>query len=351
MLENQGDDVSHIQKRHHRCHRKTHITILAGRIFPGEVQQLSRQLRRPCYKFFVFVHGIRKVIPWNRHLSVDNKLNFPGNETVEDINIIKNYHHEVDHHVKKILIVLQYRIFEERNWNALARLEKEPHWKVILTCQKFYCPPKGTIPLNRVVPTPIWTNQLLPKISTVIVDLVKNPRYDLFEFYKHVTIHDSRMKCLRNKTVHIIVESLSLQLAESLVIIRHNLKEIPVNIVIYSFLNNYWQSFFEKHKLDRGKFRIVEIDILIPLQKSFDRESKDIYLQEETNDFDISLMCAKKPINGRKSMVIYPSATESRRSGWTKACPNKVELFSIKNINYIYQEKYFIAEMLRSACF
>ena len=360
ILKIQGDGVLKIEKHHHRCSRKTHITILAGRLYPGEIQHLSRHLRQPCYKFFTFVHGVREVIPWSRHLSIDTKLHVAGSNTVDDINIIKEYHQENNivkssgHRIRKILLILQYQVFQDDVFDALSGLDDEPNWNVIMTYQRFYCPPNGTIPWNRVIPTPIWTNNLLSETSNVLMELIKNLRYNPFKFFKHVKIHDSRMKCLKNKTVHIVVENLSITLAQNLEIIRHNLRGISdVKIIIYTALTSgYWTNFVEKRGMNRGKFRIEQSNILMKLQDSFQKSnSENVYLMEETNDFDISLMCGTTPIKGRKSLVVYPSSKESRRYYWTPLCGDKAEMFSIKNINYIYREKYFIAEMLRDSCF
>ena len=95
------------------------------------------------------------------------------------------------------------------------------------------------------------------RFEVLLINLVRNPNYNNAEYIKHIKIEDERLKCLKNKTIHIgytdapfnqIKENPFASLLENIAILVHNTKELSTKIVCY--IGNDVNDGYEKRDFD-----------------------------------------------------------------------------------------------------
>ena len=151
---------------------------------------------------------------------------------------------------------------------------------------------------SQLIPYPIIPIEYIIKDS--LINLVKNPNYNNVKYIKHVKIEDGRLKCLKNKTIHILAteplrgvfvglyDKPFVSLMENIAILVHNLQEMSTKIVYYTDnFDGYEKEFLDHHGItDSKNFNMYPFEdnhYSKNLFQSIESESVDVYLIYEQN--------------------------------------------------------------------
>ena len=365
---------------------RTQVTMLVGDSFQsslgealsffsaeGRFYEFTEFLSEsPSHSLYIFVKVLRKSVEWKDiHDFYDffDESNIELSGNVADLTtIIEDEIFVNDTSAKQTLLFFGdvRATFGEAEivWRALEMFQnKKDRNLIIVTFNK--------LQVSQLIPYPIIPIEYISKDS--LIDLVKNPNYNNVKYIKHVKIEDGRLKCLKNKTIHILATDEPLRglfmdlnekpfasLMENIAILVHNLLEFSTKIVYYTDnFDGYEKEFLEYHGITDSKnfnmYRFDDHHYSKNLFQSIESESADVYLVYEQNynlrgTTDIfrvfHLACRRCVGQGRKHMIYNPASYDESLPN----CKNfKVSHFKtyVDRLN----SQNLIEEVLSAACF
>ena len=345
------------------CLEKKNVTVFAaGYVNPTQLYELStlfNHLQNPCTDLFVFFRNLRKVFRWSDNLRKQFESDYPKGvvetETVEFIEDLQDHHFTA----KQILLFFYPSVWYEITYNVLQELhmlDAERNWNVIIVCSSELCPknyPVKMIPINRIVPIPIGTSSLKSLLNQ-LNSLIDNPDFDRFELLKHIKLDDKRLKCLKNKTIHVVETSefkynpiISYKNMEDIALLLHNTEDFHTKIIFHLDSGyHYWKDLTEE-RLSNKRFKIQDFDIY----DSWDRNTDDVYFfNREVAPY---LYCYQG-FKGRKSAVFYVpfSSDDKFVKNMNRLCGDVYERVFVKKPNRFEDEsmEYWVEDVLSAAC-
>ena len=347
------------------CLERTNVTVLIPDNHPkhhlDEINELMEHLKNPCNTFFIFANNLRKVIQMKgieMDLMIYNQKTLSNTEIVRFIEELQDQN-SVDVIVKQILLIVQdswsWSLSKNDVLKKLERLDKKSNWNVIINCEMKYCPISHHIPIKQIVP--IWRRAFLT-YRKELIDIVRNPTFSEIEYLKHVKLDDVRIKCLKNKTIHIGLHHYSLKLLENIALLIYNTQELSTKIVLYDKDFEFLEHFLKMNGLkDYKHFSTVFGDLnAIKFYEPLTHNTDDIYFIGEDNSLFKYIICHGS-FQGRKSFVIFSEKT----APIDKTCRDKLERITFKyfvdgDLNLVLKDlelfhNDFIKEVLNISCF
>ena len=259
------------------CLERTNITLFVPFSFDDLNIGLLTGLEDPCFPMFFFYHHSRKIIQWNGN---QNEVGFERrtsdlseSEIMEFIESL--YEQQVDKETttKQLLLLAHEKDIEGKVLKAIELLDRETEWSVIVTC-RLDCPIFQHLPINRIVP--IFTKRAIKKR---LKSIVKNPDFNENEFLKHIKLDNVNLACLANKTVHVFMLSISVELLQYTVLIVNNTQGFSTKIILYAPLpaEKFWTYYIEKN----GWKNIINIVFQNKPKPLLQKNTDEVYLIHE----------------------------------------------------------------------
>lgn len=359
-MENFNSDLS---SQSFGCLEKTQVTVFVPR-FPyylglNVMSELNEHLSQTnCHFLFMFLKDVRKSVPFQNNVWV-KELDVKEHNTIlsnrEIVTIIEDETFADDPNLRQTLLLIQdaWDFPDDVVLKALEKFDNKINRDIILYCHYNNCPVEHNIPFHRIVPD----FNLTKDTSKKLIDLVKNPNFNKFENLKYYRLFDERLKCLRNKTVHIQLAPPSITLLESFLILAYNTKEFSTRIIYYN--DNGGDQYlrdFEKHFGSEGRLTMVlgYYDISKKRFEHFSQNTDDIYLVPYSYHFHEMPKFCRLPLQGRKAFVYYNSIENVPKECW-----DRFERVTLKEIDFyirdyyrLYSDDAFITEdVLEVSCF
>ena len=200
------------------------------------INKLLNDLEDPCYTFFVYSPSLKKVVRWDSDYlnPLDDSFApiLTDRESLVFIGSLQAQQSEVG--AKQVLLVFGITV-----GNVLKQIEildAEANWDVIIICISVYCPVSQTIPINRFVFLSFFSMPFNGDfmVTSRLIALFKNPDFNKIEYLKQVKPEDERLKCLKNKTIHIYFDpSYDLDLIENIAILVYNTRKLSTKFYFY----------------------------------------------------------------------------------------------------------------------
>ena len=373
------------------CLERTQVTFLIrGPYFSfneNMVYQLMEFLSEsPCHTPYIFINSLKRSIQWKhirfnfdpiqKRLSITDLVAIIEDETFVE-NTIANK--------QTLLFFGEFFVASDdgRALRALDEFENKKDRNVIFVDYGNYEHIRH-IPFNRVVLGELLNVELL-------INLVINPNYNNAKYIKHFKIKDARLRCLKNKTIHIItrkfvnlqgkfkfqnkydVDDMNyLSLMKSIVILVQNTQELSTKIKFYYAdgismygKEDYEKRFLDYHGISSSKhfnmyyFSNEDEWIEMNLAQSIKRESVDIYMLYEHNAlsyrftysyriFHGNQKLCTNGVKGRKHVVYNPSRFQNI---FQKCKAENFKVSHFKTLEYKINVRNLIGEVLSAACF
>ena len=280
-------EVNHsLLSQNYGCLEKTNVTVLVPdmsneRYLESITSLLDEIDKDPCITVFYFDHKLRETILWegDPNLIWDDfgyKLVYYNFR-----NIVQEFYYQNsnirDNGITKVLLVPFQSMYDIDYLKTLENIYNQTAWEVIVLSLPTNFRTSQLIPKHRIVPIEDFKED-----QNHIINLVRNPYFDNFEFHKHINVHDSRFKCLKNKSIHLVFRFPSLVLFNNIATLVHNAPTSLTKILLYD--SNYafstkdaW-SYYEE-KLSPFNFSIISnFSNTLAVKENLLQETKDIYL-------------------------------------------------------------------------
>ena len=303
------------------CLKKTQVTVFVP-VKPnnldlnvmGELREYLAQSN--CHSLFMFLNDVKKSFPFEKDLWVrsrDAKEKETDLSMEEIVAIIQEETFVDNPNLRQTLLFIQDRFFSE---------------DILL----FY-----NIPFHRIVPDFSLTQDNVK----IFIDLVRNPNFNRFENIKHHrSDDDERLKCLKNKTVHIQLPP-SISLIENILLLAYNSEEFSTKIIYYNDQGGYqYLDYFVKYFEPRFEGRLSMVSGYNAVKKrfkNFSQKTDDIYLVKTFKSYEIPQFCGL-PLQGRKGFVYYGSTGNSPRECWDRF--ERLTLKEMKFYKHFYKYEY-----------
>lgn len=266
---------------------------------------------------------------------------------------------------KNTLIFFQtYRDVADGVVSALEELDSKADWDVILVCPPRFCLLSQRIGINKIIPEIEGTRELM--------DIIRNPNFNRFEYLKHVKLHDNRLrKCLEHKSIHIVIingPDVPLKMLENIALLLYNTEDVAgtkINLHVrsQSFVSTFWKHFIEKSGLYDYKNFAFNADSMYrgffgSLKEPGSNDSYLVFdLAPEMETFICNIMAGDRKSfvffttlpKGMKSCVDRFERSETRH---VDAGDNFLGMIDIEVINKLYRQIYenLIEEILNVSC-
>ena len=265
------------------CLERTNITLFVPFLFDDLNIDLLTGLEDPCFSMFFFYHHSRKIVQWNGNL---NEVGFERRTSdlseSEILDFIESLYKQQDATTKQILIIAHEKEIEGKVLKAIELLDRETEWNVIVTC-RLDCPILQHLPINRIVP--IFTKR---NIQKRLKNIVKNPDFNENEFLTHIKVNNVNLTCLANKTVHVFMLSITVELLQNTVLIVNNTQGISPKIILYAPLpaEKFWTYYIEIN----GWKNIINIVFQRTPKPLPQKNTDEVYLIDEDLTRDVILI-------------------------------------------------------------
>ena len=232
--------------------------------FNGKLEKLTDS---PCHSISFYSQS-RKIVPWSPTNAEVDRFLMRKISDLEFFDLLDFLYHNDNDSMnstgnQNILLIYQvHDIMSDTVWNRIdGWLKKATTWSIVVICTPDLCPTSifPIIQVQRIVPVSHST-QNFNRLS----DVIRNPDFDPFEFQRFVLKQDYNPKFLwlANKTIHVFIAYLSVELLENTVHIIENTQGLNTNITLY--ISNqfnikskmqFWRFYIEK----RGWTNIVNV--------------------------------------------------------------------------------------------
>ena len=349
------------------CLERTQVTILIQSldlyILKDKIiyELMVFLLESPCHTPYIFVNGLKKSFEWKH---IDFKYEQKDLSNIDCVTIIEDEIYVKDTSIKQTLLFFGYAGVEAV-FKALEEFENKIDRNVIIVSDYYSSNniKSHHIPANRIVPHYQISQDLL-------INLVRNPNYNNAEYIKHIKIEDERLKCLNDKTIHIVsINFLKMQydgdpfasLLENIAILVHNTQELSAKIAYYigdDGYNGYEKRYFDYHGITGSKhfniYGFLSDQGMEKLFQSIKRDSVDVYLLYDQNNkhkiyHNVYELCTVDVVKGRKHVVYNPNYYKT--VSFDKCDAEKVKVSHFKTLIHELNAENLIEEVLSAACF
>ena len=340
------------------CTERKNVTVFGtSHVDRNEFQRMMKYLNAPCSPVFIFVPSLMKVLAWKE----DFNLEINKEEHLETVEYMEDHaRREGEIEFMQILLIFVdiQKQMTGRYLKTLELLNSANNWFVIVVCnQHKLCPTSQHIPINQIVPTPVYNQGgKIPKATlSSIRDLVKNPKFNKFALLKFTKLENTNvdgLKCLDRKFIHIFMQhvSLELQLMEKIAKLSHNVfsNGLDTEIILYLNYDAFWDHFMVKNGLENTNIRFVYGDHFGTLMRTFAQKTDDVYVIENQNGEYESDICTRprQSIQGRKSFVFY----STKKSEWGDKCKQVLTKVSFKRMLHFQRDDSLLEEVIKASC-
>ena len=293
------------------CIEKTNVTLFSFSIsyYHNDLYQALNYLENnPCFIIFNFDYMQRKIVPWLKDRDLVENIRLyqnDGNEALfEFVENLRHDHKYTNGSTKQILLILKDPFTndnDDRITNALEQLHNETTWNVIISCLPEQCPRSQILPVNRIIPY-----QRMRQTVNDLIEVIKNPDFDRFEYLKYLKLNNQNLTCLANKTIHILPTLMSTKMIENIVLISSVDISLKVAILFgQHFDSEFWEYYLKKNKLlDIENLKIV-FRLWITLD-GIDQDSNDLYIIDERSSEFVSEYCKSNQVSirGKKKLIV-----------------------------------------------
>ena len=313
------------------CIEKTNVTLFSFSIsyYNNDLYQALNYLENnPCFIIFNFDYMQRKIVPWLKDRDLVENIRLyqnDGNEALfEFVENLRHDHKYTNGSTKQILLILKDLFTndnDDRITNALEQLHNETTWNIIISCLPEQCPRSQILPVNRIIPY-----QRMRQTVNDLIEVIKNPDFDRFEYLKYLKLNNQNLTCLANKTIHILPTFLkSTRLIENIVLILSVDVSLKVVLDLYSepeepegsefhdshilyLESEFWKYYLKKNRvLNNENLKIISRFSRITLD-GIDQDSNDLYLIDGfSSSRFISKYCNESnqvSIRGKKKFIV-----------------------------------------------
>ena len=196
---------------------------------------------------------------------------------------------------------------------ALENFDSKTNGDVIIYCGYNNRPVEHNISFHCIVPDLALTKDEKNNVK-ILINLATNPNFNRFENIKYYRLDDERLKCLKNKTVHIQLPA-STSLLENILIFVYNTEGFSTKIINYNYRNSdhYLYDFLD-YSGSEGQLGMVlgYANVTKKRFEHFPQRTDDVYLIQSFDSVEILGFC-RLHLQGRKGFVYYGSVCEIAR--------------------------------------
>ena len=122
-----------------------------------------------------------------------------------------------------------------------------------------------------------------------LIEVIKNPDFDRFEYLKYLKLDNQNLTCLANKTIHILPTLMSTKMIENIVLISSVDISLKVAILFgQHFDSEFWEYYLKKNKLLDIENLKIGFRLWVTLD-GIDQDSNDLYIIDERSSEFVSV--------------------------------------------------------------